>query len=108
METVRDHIQAASLHQETLRIKDDELTLDEYVHNLGARPKKIQTVNLWTRVMHGVESTELSAAWLIDYCQRNGGLLAIRVDNHTGGNYVRITMGMSSMHAFFMLCSLVS
>ena len=45
--------------------------------------------------MHGLESTEESAAFFIDYCRTNHGLLAIRADDETGGNYMRLTSGMS-------------
>ncbi|RYP74887.1 hypothetical protein DL769_003923 [Monosporascus sp. CRB-8-3] len=93
LEFIRDHIQAASLRQEAPRPEDDSVSLDQYVRNLGAGPKTVQMVNLWVRVMHGLESTEESAAWFIDYCRRNRGLLAIRADDHTGGNYMRITTG---------------
>lgn len=93
LEFVRDHIQAASLRPEAPRPEDDNVSLDQYVRNLGAGPKTIQMVNLWARVMHGLESTQESAAWFIDYCRRNKGLLAIRADDHTGGNYMRITTG---------------
>ena len=94
LEFIRDHIQAESLKKEGPRLEDDNLSLDQYVRNLGAGPKTVHMVNLWARVMHGVESSEESAAWFIDYCRRNHGLLAVRADNHTGGNYMRITTGM--------------
>lgn len=50
-------------------------------------------INLWAEVMHGLESTEESAAWFIDYCRRNKGLLAIRADDSTGGQYMRFKSG---------------
>lgn len=50
-------------------------------------------VNLWVRVMHGVESTEESAAFFIDYCRRNKGLLSIRADDKSGGNFQRLHRG---------------
>ncbi|SPO07040.1 related to amine oxidase [Cephalotrichum gorgonifer] len=93
LEKVRDHIQAESLKPGGLRKEDDEVSLDQYVRNLGAGPETVAMVNLWVRVMHGLESTEESAAWFIDYCRSNRGLLAIRADDHTGGNYMRITTG---------------
>ncbi|KAJ9648630.1 hypothetical protein H2199_001485 [Coniosporium tulheliwenetii] len=37
--------------------------------------------------MHSVESTEESAAFFIDYCRKNRGLLSIRADDRTGGNF---------------------
>ena len=75
------------------RKEDDDVSLDQYVRNLGAGPETRAMVNLWVRVMHGLESTEESAAWFIEYCRSNRGLLAIRADDHTGGNYMRITDG---------------
>lgn len=91
---IRDHIQAESLKKdEKARAEDDQLTLDQYIRKLGAKPKTVAMVNLWARVMHGVESSQESAAWFIDYCRTNHGLLAIRADDHTGGNYMRIVQG---------------
>ncbi len=69
------------------------MSLDQYARNLGARPQTLRMLNLWVRVMHGLESTEESAAWFIDYCRSNRGLLAIRADDHTGGNYMRLPSG---------------
>lgn len=97
LEMVRDHIQEKSLRKESPKVADDDVTLDQYVRNLGAGPKTVQMVNLWSRVMHGVESSQESAAWFIDYCRTNHGLLAIRADNHTGGNYMRIVEGAQSI-----------
>lgn len=95
LEMIRDHIQAASLRKEhgTKFNDDDNVSLDEYVRRLGANTKTRKMVNVWARVMHGIESTEESAAWFIDYCRTNHGLLAIRADNHTGGQYLRLTGG---------------
>ena len=91
---IRDHIQAESLKKdEKARAEDDQLTLDQYIRKLGAKPKTVAMVNLWARVMHGVESSQESAAWFIDYCRTNHGLLAIRADDHTGGNHMRIVQG---------------
>lgn len=90
---VRDHIQAESLKPNGLRKEDDQVSVDQYVRNLGALPRTIDMVNLWVRVMHGIESTEESAAWFIEYCRSNRGLLAIRADDHTGGNYIRLHSG---------------
>ncbi|ATY64338.1 flavin-containing amine [Cordyceps militaris] len=94
---IRDHIQAESLNPTGFRKEDDGLSLDQYVRNLGALPKTLAMVNLWTRVMHGLESTEESAAFFIDYCRTNHGLLSIRADDRTGGNYMRLTAGTQSI-----------
>lgn len=90
---VRDHIQAESQKKIAPLAEDDSKSLDEYVRSLGGLPKTRQMVNLWSRVMHGVESTEQSAAWFVDYCRRNHGLLAIRADDASGGNYQRTHEG---------------
>ncbi|RAL10963.1 flavin monoamine oxidase family protein [Aspergillus homomorphus CBS 101889] len=97
LEHIRDHIQAESLKQGPLSGEDDNVTLDQYVRNLGALPKIIQMVNLWAQVMHGVEATEESAAWFIDYCRRNRGLLAIRADDASGGQYLRFQDGSQTI-----------
>ncbi|KAF4451777.1 monoamine oxidase, partial [Fusarium albosuccineum] len=97
LEMVRDHIQAESLKKDGFRKEDDQISLDQYVRNLGAGPKTLAMVNLWVRVMHGLESTEESAAWFIEYCRTNHGLLAIRADDVTGGNYMRIKSGTQSI-----------
>ncbi|KAJ0333787.1 hypothetical protein COL922a_010502 [Colletotrichum nupharicola] len=93
LEFIRDHIQAESLKGETPKREDCSVSLDQYVRNLGALPKTIAMINLWAKIMHGVESTEESAAWFIDYCRRNRGLFSIRADDKTGGNYQRLHKG---------------
>jgi hypothetical protein len=93
LEHVRDHIQSLSLRPEKLSREDDNMTLDQYVRQLGANDNTSQLVNVWSKVMHGVESTQQSAAFFIDYCRRNKGLLAIRADDHTGGQYLRLPDG---------------
>ncbi|KAJ5081570.1 flavin-containing amine oxidase [Penicillium alfredii] len=97
LEYIRDHIQAESLKTGLPSAQVDNVSLDQYVRDLGALPKTAQMVNLWARVMHGLESTEESAAWFIDYCRRNKGLLAIRADDSTGGQHLRFQDGAQSI-----------
>ncbi|KAJ5739729.1 hypothetical protein N7533_012513 [Penicillium manginii] len=94
---IRDHFQAESLRPGLPSAEVDSLTLDAYVRQLGALPKVIKMVNIWSRVMHGLESTEQSAAWFIDYCRRNKSFLAIRADDSTGGQYLRFQDGAQSI-----------
>lgn len=100
LERLRDHIIDVSLQpaERSQMEKDDVLTLDEYVRNLDALPSTIAMANLWTQVMHGVESTEESAAFFIDYCRRVGGFPVIRADDETGGNYLRIVQGKQTLN----------
>ncbi|KAF4120098.1 monoamine oxidase [Geosmithia morbida] len=93
LEFVRDHIQSATLKTTCPGQDEDSVSLDEYVRKLGAGPTTVKMVNLWSRVMHGVESKQQSAAWFIEYCRRNHGLLAVRADDESGGNHMRITTG---------------
>ncbi|KAL4907806.1 hypothetical protein BDW74DRAFT_175588 [Aspergillus multicolor] len=94
---VRDHIQAASLKPGPPRAADDNVSLDQYVRALGALPGTIKMVNIWAQVMHGLDSTEYSAAWFIDYCRKNRGLLAIRADDGSGGQHLRFRDGAQSL-----------
>ncbi|KAJ6157258.1 flavin-containing amine oxidase [Penicillium chrysogenum] len=84
LEFIRDHFQAESLKTGLPSAQVDNVTLAQYVHDLGALPKVAKMVNLWAQVMHGLESTEESAGWFIDYCRRNKGFLAIRADDSSG------------------------
>jgi monoamine oxidase len=95
LEKIRDHIQAESLKPGPPKREDDLVSLDQYVRNLGAIPKTANMINLWAQVMHGVRSTDESAAYFLDYCRRNRGLLSIRADDHTGGQYLRLHGGES-------------
>ncbi|KAL2860915.1 flavin monoamine oxidase family protein [Aspergillus lucknowensis] len=97
LEFIRDHIQVESLQPGPPRVADDNVTLDQYVRNLGALPKVAKMVNLWAQVMHGLEASEYSAAWFIDYCRRNRGLLAIRADDASGGQHLRFQDGAQSL-----------
>lgn len=97
---VRDHIQAESMNPGPPKVADDNVSLDQYVRDLGALPKVVKMVNIWAEVMHGLEATEYSAAWFIDYCRRNKGLLAIRADDASGGQHLRFQNGtpLFSLH----------
>lgn len=96
LEYIRDTIQTESLKPGPPLTEDDNITLDQYVRKLGALNKTVEMVNVWAKAMHGVESTQESAAFFIDYCRRNTGLLSVRSDDHTGGNYLRFLDGESA------------
>lgn len=93
LEKVRDHVHAESMKPGHPKPEDDQVSLDQYARNLGALPKTLKMVNVWSKAMHGLESTQESAAYFIDYCRRNTGLLSVRADDHTGGNYLRFLGG---------------
>ena len=95
LEFIRDHFQAESLKKGLPSAEVDNVSLAEYVQNLGALPKVAKMVNVWAEVMHGLEASEESAAWFIDYCRRNKSFLNIRADDSTGGQYLRFQDGKS-------------
>ncbi|KAL4799572.1 hypothetical protein BDV19DRAFT_376357 [Aspergillus venezuelensis] len=97
LEFIRDHIEAESLKPGPPKVADDNICLEQYVRDLGALPAVVKMINIWAQVMHGLEATEYSAAWFIDYCRRNRGLLAIRADDKTGGQHLRYRDGAQSL-----------
>lgn len=97
---IRDHIQAESKKPEAPKSEDDQVSLDQYIRNLGATEKTIKMINIWVQVMHGIDSTQESAAFFIDYCRRNLGLFSIRADDRTGGNHQRLPAGKSRYAMF--------
>ncbi|KAJ5288680.1 hypothetical protein N7478_001710 [Penicillium angulare] len=94
---IRDHFQAESLKKGLPSAEVDNISLAEYVQKLGVLPKVAKMVNIWSQVMHGLEASEESAAWFIDYCRRNKGFMAIRADDSTGGQYMRFQDGAQSI-----------
>ncbi|VUC30119.1 unnamed protein product [Clonostachys rosea] len=97
LEYIRDHVQAESLKPGPPKVEDDNVSMDQYVRALGALPETCKMVNVWTKAMHGVESHEESAAYFIDYCRKNTGLLSVRGDDDQGGNYMRLHAGTQSI-----------
>ncbi|KAL4899312.1 hypothetical protein BDW74DRAFT_183845 [Aspergillus multicolor] len=85
------------LKKKAPRPEHDQFLLSQYVRDLGATKTTAQMVNLWARAMHGVELSEESAAYFIDYCRSNHGLLAVRADDQIGGNYLRLQNGTTEI-----------
>jgi monoamine oxidase len=69
------------------------MTVDQYVRSQNACAETAKMVNLWTQVMIGIDSNEVSAANFIDYCGRGGGLMQMRSDSKHGGQYLRFRQG---------------
>ena len=72
----------------------DKYTLEEWVRKEGACETAIASVQVWTRAMLGVEPSEISALYFMDYCKSGGGLMQMRSDKKNGGQYLRLTQGM--------------
>lgn len=84
LERIRDHLHDLSLKARVAVVaqrvdedimKLDNMTLDQYVRSQNARKEIAKMVNLWTQVMIGIDSNQVSAANFIDYCGRGGGLM---------------------------------
>lgn len=100
MEAVRDHIHDLSIrvNSENLDISStDDVTLHDFVKNLGTTTRTQETVNIWARVMLGVEANAISARCFIDYAAKGGGLMQMRSDKKHGGQYLRFRTGTQSV-----------
>jgi monoamine oxidase len=72
----------------------DHMSLEQLVIAKGGLKKTVDMVKIWSRVMLGVESTELSAQFFIEYSGKGGGLKTLRSDGKDGGQYLRFRKGM--------------
>lgn len=79
----------------------DSMTLEEWVQSKGMGSPSLAVVSIWTRAMLGVEPSEMSALYFLDYCNSGGGLSQMRSDRKHGGQYMRIKQGTAIT---FMTC----
>jgi monoamine oxidase len=75
--------------------KFDQMTLEEWCKSEIKSETAVASVNLWTRAMLGLEASEVSALYFLDYCKSGGGLLQMRSDFKHGGQYLRFIRGES-------------
>jgi monoamine oxidase len=76
----------------------DNMTLEEWCKSEIQSETASATVNLWTRAMLGLEASEVSALYFLDYCKSGGGLLQMRSDFKHGGQYLRFIKGESLLN----------
>ncbi|KAK3061422.1 hypothetical protein LTS18_006302 [Coniosporium uncinatum] len=69
------------------------MTMAEFVKSEGGGVTALCTVSVWTRAMLGLEPSEVSALYFLDYCKSGGGLMQMRSDGKNGGQYLRIVEG---------------
>ena len=62
------------------------MSLVQFVISKGATQKTVDMVRVWSRVMVGIEATEMSAQSFIEYTGKGGGLKQLRSDQKHGGN----------------------
>lgn len=73
--------------------KLDNMTFQDYIVSLGAGKAALGNAATWTRAMLGVEPSELSALFFLNYCKSGGGLLQMRSDRKGGGQALRLRKG---------------
>lgn len=75
----------------------DTMTFEAYLRSRDASPTSLATATVWTRAMLGVEPSDMSALFFLNYCRSGGGLLQMRSDRKGGGQHLRIRQGTQSI-----------
>ncbi|EED17440.1 mao-B, putative [Talaromyces stipitatus ATCC 10500] len=75
----------------------DKLTFHDWVKSQGGGKTALASATVWTRAMLGLEPTEVSALYFLNYCKSGGGLLQMRSDQKGGGQYMRLVNGTQSI-----------
>jgi monoamine oxidase len=76
--------------------KFDTVSLLDWCKSETKSETAAAAVNLWTRAMLGLEASEISALYFLDYCKSGGGLMQMRADFKHGGQYLRFIRGEST------------
>ena len=74
----------------------DSMTVEEFARSVNYSEHAMNMVRISTRALLGVEPSEMSALYLLDYCKSAGGLLLMRSDSKHGGQYIRIIQGIET------------
>ncbi|KAG5818382.1 hypothetical protein H9Q71_001442 [Fusarium xylarioides] len=93
---IRDLCEAECQTLDTWRPKNtplDAVTFDAFLRSKGAGKEALGTATIWTRAMLGLEPSDISALYFLNYCKSGGGLLQMRSDRKDGGQYLRIRQG---------------
>ena len=97
---IRDLVEATSqdasvFAQGSARTRLDSMSFEQYVWEQGASLRARTTAGIWTHAMLGVEPSEVSALYFLEYCRCGGGLMTMRSDCKDGGQYLRFHGGTS-------------
>ncbi|KAI9734817.1 MAG: hypothetical protein M1834_001895 [Cirrosporium novae-zelandiae] len=71
----------------------DAHSMEQFLRSQDASPRALATAATWTRAMLGVEPSQISALFFLNYCKSGGGLMTMRSDREHGGQYLRIRQG---------------
>lgn len=77
----------------TLRKDLDSITFEQWVRSQDCCEDAVNALTIGTRAMLGVEPSEMSALYFLDYCKAGGGYMQMRSDCKDGGQYLRIKEG---------------
>lgn len=76
----------------------DKISFEEWVRSHGPfKEDALNALKVGTRAMLGVEPSEMSALYFLDYCKSGGGYMLMRSDTEHGGQYLRIAQGTQSI-----------
>lgn len=75
----------------------DDMTLQQWVESNSQSKTALASASVWTRAMLGMEPSEVSAMFFLNYCKSGGGLLQMRKDTVDGGQYLRFVKGTQSL-----------
>ena len=90
-------ISSAVASGKNLRKDLDSITFEQWVRSLGPfREDALNALKVGTRAMLGVEPSDMSALYFLDYCKSGGGYMLMRSDTKHGGQYLRIAQGTQS------------
>lgn len=74
----------------------DDITFEHWLKDLGCGEHALNSLKVGTRAMLGIEPSEVSALYFLDYCKSGGGYMQMRSDLEHGGQYLRISKGTQS------------
>lgn len=74
----------------------DSISFETYLREAKVTAKAFATAQVWTHAMLGVDPSEVSALFFVEYCAAGGGLMTMRSDAKHGGQYLRIREGTSA------------
>ncbi|KAK5114039.1 hypothetical protein LTR85_010345 [Meristemomyces frigidus] len=74
----------------------DNITFEQWVRSQDCCEDAVNALKIGTRAMLGVEPSEMSALYFLDYCKSGGGYMQMRSDCKDGGQYLRIAQGTQS------------
>ena len=71
----------------------DNITLEQWVRQETLSETALASVRVWTRAMLGLEPSDMSALYFLDYCKSGGGLMQMRSDKSNGGQFLKVEGG---------------